>query len=153
MKRQPVQLEEMPVFIHPIKRCVIKAFGLATNQHYFGAARESLLRGKSDGSRESFREVIIAQGCTATSKWAKPTALAGKKTPENRFPKKAKSKVGSHCFSLSFQKATSFISKPAELTLPILKCHNSLETQVILGRFVVTFVSSLERQENELFSS
>ena len=36
--------------LHPIKRCVIKAFGLATNQHYFGAARESLLRGKSDGS-------------------------------------------------------------------------------------------------------
>ena len=28
--------------LHPIKRCVIKAFGLATNQHYFGAARESL---------------------------------------------------------------------------------------------------------------
>ena len=36
--------------LHPIKRCVIKAFGLATNQHYFGATGESLLRGKSNGS-------------------------------------------------------------------------------------------------------
>ena len=26
--------------LHPIKRCVIKAFGFATNQHYFGAAGE-----------------------------------------------------------------------------------------------------------------
>ena len=29
--------------------------------------------------------------------------------PESRFPKKEKSKVRSHCFFLSFQKATSFI--------------------------------------------
>src|SRR4249920_2990714 len=40
--------------LHPIKRCVIKAFGLATNQHYFGAAGESLLRGKSEGSLSGF---------------------------------------------------------------------------------------------------
>jgi hypothetical protein len=40
--------------LHPIKRCVIKAFGLATNQHYFGAAGESLLRGKLDGSLSGF---------------------------------------------------------------------------------------------------
>ena len=40
--------------LHPIKRCVIKAFGFATNQHYFGAAGESLLRGKSDGSLSGF---------------------------------------------------------------------------------------------------
>jgi len=40
--------------LHPIKRCVIKAFGFATNQHYFGATGESLLRGKSEGSLSGF---------------------------------------------------------------------------------------------------
>ena len=49
--------------LHPIKRCVIKAFGLATNQYYFGAAGESLLRGKSEGSLSGF--------CTSL---ARPTA-------------------------------------------------------------------------------
>ena len=40
--------------LHPIKRCVVKAFGLATNQHYFGATGKSLLRGKSEGSLSGF---------------------------------------------------------------------------------------------------
>ena len=35
-------------------KCVVKAFGLATNQHYFGATGESLLRGKSEGSLSDF---------------------------------------------------------------------------------------------------
>ena len=49
--------------LHPIKRCVIviKAFGLATNQHYFGAAGESLLRGKSEGARPTTHFVSASQ--------------------------------------------------------------------------------------------
>jgi hypothetical protein len=46
--------------LHPIKRCVIKAFGFATNQHYFGAAGESLLRGKSEGSLSGWPTVLLA---------------------------------------------------------------------------------------------
>ena len=47
--------------LRPIKRCVIKAFGLATNQHYFGAAGESLLRGKSEGARPTTHFVSASQ--------------------------------------------------------------------------------------------
>jgi hypothetical protein len=32
--------------------CIIKAFGFATNQHYFGATGESLLRGKLERRAE-----------------------------------------------------------------------------------------------------
>jgi uncharacterized membrane protein YccC len=46
--------------LHPIKRCVIKAFGLATNQYYFGAAGESLLRGKSEGSLSGFCTSLVS---------------------------------------------------------------------------------------------
>ena len=42
--------------LHPIKRCVIKAFGLATNQHYFGAAGETAIRAMS-GQRSSSRQI------------------------------------------------------------------------------------------------
>src|SRR5262245_15476966 len=37
----PVHLITSPA-LHPIKRCVVKAFGLATNQHCFGARLASL---------------------------------------------------------------------------------------------------------------
>jgi hypothetical protein len=60
---RPFMTIRSPV-LHPIKRCVIQVFGLATNQHYFGAAGESLLRGKSDGSLSGFCTSLATRTAT-----------------------------------------------------------------------------------------
>jgi hypothetical protein len=53
---------------------------------------------------------LLCGDARATSKVGKnPPHSLVEKTAESRFPKKGKSKVGSHRFFLSFQKATSFI--------------------------------------------